>query len=129
MAQSKSSTFDFDSISGLAWLAIALVFITGLLHLYSGVVEGRIPVLLAGVGFLGAIVLFVMNYRRRQIYLVGIVYTAVQIPLWYVANVGEFTMVGYVDKVVQVALIILLAYLYWQSSPARAERLDASHAD
>lgn len=129
MAQSKFGSFEFDSISGLAWLALVLVFITGVLHLYSGVVEGRLPVLLAGVGFLGAIVLFVMNYRRRQLYLVGIVYTAVQIPLWYVANVGEFTVVGYVDKVVQVTLIILLAYLYWQSSLARAERLDASHAD
>lgn len=129
MAQSKFGSFEFDSISGLGWLALVLVFITGVLHLYSGVVEGRLPVLLAGVGFLGAIVLFVMNYRRRQLYLVGIVYTAVQIPLWYVANVGEFTVVGYVDKVVQVTLIILLAYLYWQSSLARAERLDASHAD
>lgn len=115
MEHSKPDVVATESISRLGWVAIGLVFVTGVLHVYAGIVEGRIPVSLAGVGFLGAIVLYVVDYRRRLLYLVGILYTAVQIPLWYVANAGSFTTLGYVDKAVQVVLVALLAYLYWQT--------------
>lgn len=111
---SIDGTIETESLTGLQWLALALVTITGVLHLYAGGVEGRIPVGLAGVGFLVAAGLFLLEYRRRLLYLVGILYTGVQIPLWYAANVGEFTALGYVDKVVQVVLIVVLAYLYWR---------------
>ena len=66
-------------------------------------------------GFLGAAVLFLLDYRRSLLYIVGIVYTAVQFPLWYVANAGEFTTLGYVDKILQGALIVVLTYLYWRA--------------
>ncbi|WP_239685616.1 hypothetical protein [Halolamina pelagica] len=89
------------------------------MHVYAGVVEGRAPVTLAGVGFLGAILLYLVDYRRPLLYLVGVVYTAVQIPLWYVAKAGEFTTVGYVDKAVQVVLVALLVYLYWHTRAAK----------
>jgi len=115
MVRSRSGVFETESISGLGWLAVALVIVTGVLHIYSGVVEGRTPVLLAGVGFLGAILLYLADYRRHLLYLVGIVYTAVQIPIWYVVKAGEYTLVGYVDKAVQVVLIALLAYLWWST--------------
>jgi uncharacterized membrane protein len=115
MEHSKTDVVATESISRLGWVAIGLVFVTGVLHVYAGIVEGRIPVSLAGVGFLGAIVLYVVDYRRRLLYLVGILYTVVQIPLWYVANAGSFTTLGYVDKAVQVVLVALLAYLYWQT--------------
>jgi hypothetical protein len=104
-----------DSIPSLGWAAVILVLVTGVLHLYSGVVEGRVPVALAGIGFLAAVVLYLADYRRRLLYLVGIGYTAVQIPLWYVVKAGEYTTVGYVDKAVQVVLVLVLAFLYWQS--------------
>lgn len=126
MSQSRSGVFETESIAGLGWIALALVLITGIFHIYSGFVEGQIPVLLAGVGFLGAIVLYLRNYRRRVLYLVGIVYTAVQIPIWYVVKAGEYTTVGYVDKAVQVVLIVLLVYLYWSSTSARDEQGGAS---
>ena len=113
MAQDTSSRFKTDSIPTLAWVALGLVFVTGVLHVYAGVVENRIPVALAGVGFFGAILLYLLDYRRRLLYLVGILYTAVQIPIWYVVKAGEYTTVGYVDKAVQVVLIVLLAYLWW----------------
>lgn len=60
--------------------------------------EGRIPVALAGVGFLGAIGMYLVDYRRQLLYLVGIVYTAIQIAIWYVVKTSEYTTVGYVDK-------------------------------
>lgn len=104
-----------ETVSDLGWVVVGLVFLTGVFHVYAGLVEGRIPVTLAGVGFLGAIVLYLMDYRRRLLYAVGILYTAVQFPLWYVAKVGEFTTLGLVDKTVQLVIIALLAYLLWRS--------------
>jgi hypothetical protein len=79
---------------------------------YAGIVEGRIPVAVAGVGYAGAVTLFLLDYRRRLLYLIGIPYTAVQFPIWIVAK-SEYGMVDYVDKAVQVVLILLLIYLYW----------------
>jgi hypothetical protein len=90
---------------------VALVVVTGILHIYAGILEGRIPVALAGVGYAGALVLFFLNYRRRLLYAIGIPYTAIQIPLWILAK-SEYGTVDYVDKAVQVALILVLAYLY-----------------
>jgi hypothetical protein len=109
-AQSRSAG-RIGSLTQLQWLAVALVVVTGVLHVYAGIVEGRIPVTLAGVGYAGALALFFFDYRRRLLYLTGIPYTAVQFPLWIVAK-SEYGMVDYVDKAVQVALILVLIYLY-----------------
>lgn len=120
MEQHSAPRFETASIPTLGWVALGLVFVTGIFHLYAGIVEGRIPVTLAGVGFLAAMVVYLLDYRRRLLYLVGALYTAVQIPIWYVVKAGEYTVVGYVDKVVQVILIALLLYLYWQTRPTEA---------
>lgn len=118
MERTQSDIVDTESIRTLGWVAIGLVFVTGVIHVYAGLVEGRIPVALAGFGFLGAIVLYVVGYRRTLLYLVGILYTAVQIPLWYVVKAGAYTTIGFVDKAVQAVLVLLLAYLYWQTRGA-----------
>lgn len=118
MTQSSGGTFETASLTGVHWLAVVLVVITGVLHVYAGVVDGRAPLVLAGVGFLVATVLFLADYRRRLLYLVGIVYTFVQIPIWYVVKAGEYTTIGYVDKVAQVILVVVLVYLYWQTRSA-----------
>jgi hypothetical protein len=128
MKRPESSVFEVQSVGRLGWLAVALVTVTGVIHIYAGVVEGRTPVALAGVGFLAAIVLYLIEYRRPLLYLVGIVYTAIQIPLWYVVKAGEFTTVGYVDKTVQVVLVVVLAYLYWETRTATTDSPTASHA-
>lgn len=112
MSQTVKS-IETESVEPIQWLAVGLVLLTGILHVYAGLVEGRLPLTLAGVGFFGAIVLFLFDYRRRLLYLVGVVYTGIQIPLWYVANAGEFTALGYTDKAIQVILVAVLAYLYW----------------
>ncbi|MEF8776231.1 MAG: hypothetical protein V5A43_06980 [Haloarculaceae archaeon] len=114
MAQTSEGYLETESLTGTHWFALLLVVITGVIHVYAGIVEGRIPVSLAGVGFLGAAALFLLDFRRSLLYPVGVLYTAVQFPLWYVAKAGEFTTLGYVDKVVQGVLIIVLAYLFWQ---------------
>jgi hypothetical protein len=95
----------------MQWFAVGLIIITGALHVYAGIVEGRAPVALAGVGYAGALVLFFLGYRRRLLYAIGIPYTAVQIPLWIVAK-SEYGTIDYVDKAVQIVLIVVLAALY-----------------
>jgi len=117
-AQDKSSS-RIGSLTRIQWLAVALIVVTGVLHVYAGVVEGRIPVALAGVGYAGALVLFLFDYRRRLLYALGIPYTAVQFPLWIVAK-SEYGMVDYVDKAVQAVLIVVLLYLYANTRSAPA---------
>jgi len=111
MKSQNSSSSRIGALTRLQWLAVVLIVVTGVLHVYAGVVEGRIPVALAGVGYAGALVLFFLDYRRRLLYLLGIPYTAVQFPLWIVAK-SEYGMVDYVDKAVQAVLILVLLYLY-----------------
>jgi len=120
MNAQNNSTGRIGSLTQLQWLAVALVVITGVLHVYAGIVEGRIPVALAGVGYAGALVLFFFDYRRRLLYLLGIPYTAVQFPLWIVAK-SEYGVIDYVDKAVQVALILVLIYLYLNTPSEPAE--------
>lgn len=122
MGQTGTGYLETASFTPTHWFTIALVVLTGVIHVYSGFVEGRIPVTLAGVGFLVAVVVFLVDYRRALLYLVGIVYTAVQIPLWYVVKAGEYTTLGYVDKTIQVVLILALAYLWWRQRGTGAQR-------
>jgi len=127
MKTQESSTSRIGSITQLQWLAVALVVVTGVLHVYAGIVEGRIPVALAGVGYAGALALFFLDYRRRLLYLIGIPYTAVQFPLWLVAK-SEYGTIDYVDKAVQAALILVLIYLYL-NSPSESAENTATAAD
>ena len=114
MSPASDGLVETRSLDAAHWLAVLLALSTCVLHVYAGLVEGRIPVALAGVGFLVAVALFLADYRRPLLYLVGILYTAVQLPLWYVVKAGEYTTVGYLDKSIQVLLVVLLAYLYWR---------------
>lgn len=129
MDQPLRNFVETDSFTATHWLAILLVLVTGIIHLYAGVVEGRIPVSLAGIGFLGAVVVFLLDYRRSLLYLAGIVYTAVQFPLWYVVKAGEYTTVGYVDKALQGALIVVLASLFWKHRKAPERDRDVTVAE
>ena len=126
MSRAPDGLVETRSLDAAHWLAVGLVLATGVIHVYAGVVEGRIPVALAGVGFLVALALFLADYRRPLLYLVGILYTAVQLPLWYVVKAGEYTTLGYVDKSIQVLLIVLLAYLYWRQRGPSTRRGDTA---
>ncbi|MFC7228601.1 hypothetical protein N0B31_14410 [Salinirubellus salinus] len=112
-ATERSSTglLGGPELSTLERVVIVLLGISALTHLYAGVVEGAPPVFLAGVGFVGGIVLYLRGVRRHTLTVAAVPFTAVQIPLWYVAKAGEYTAVGYLDKVVQVVLVVLLVVL------------------
>lgn len=115
-----ASRLQTGSLTGLHWLAIALAFITGAIHLYlaaSFVPEAMgFAFLVAALGFFGGIVAVLVDYRRRLIYLLGIPFTAGQIPAWYVVNAPDFSAMGIGDKVVQVLLIVVIVALYRRES-------------
>ncbi|MFC6615194.1 hypothetical protein ACFQAS_09565 [Halopenitus salinus] len=112
--------FDLDSLSPLARFGIVLALSSALVHLVLGV--GFLPhpmgvaFLLATGGFLGAVYLLAMGYRRRLLYLVGIPFVGIQIVLWYVFNrpagLSDVPAVHLLDKLVQVALIGVLVVLH-----------------
>ena len=110
-----------ETMTGLHWLGVALAAITGAIHLwlayaFSSETGMAVAFLIAGVGFLGGVAAVLFDYRRRLFYVLGIPFTAGQIPLWYVANAPDFGATGIADKVVQVVLVVVLVVLYRRES-------------
>nr|WP_238478428.1 hypothetical protein [Natranaeroarchaeum sulfidigenes] len=113
-----------DSLTPLHWLGIAMALVSALVHLVLGV--GFFPhymgvlFLLATGGFVGAVVLVLLDYRRTVVYLVGIPFTLSQIVGWYVVNqpdsVSALGAADIADKVAQVVLIAVLVVLYRRES-------------
>lgn len=110
-SQSQSVDGPAASLSTLEQGIVALIGITALTHIYPGVTEGAPPLVLAGLGFLGGAALYVRGVRRQALAIAAIPYTAVQIPLWFVIKAGNYTLIGYVDKAVQVVLVLALITL------------------
>ena len=114
---------ELDSLTTLDWIGIVLALITATVHFVIGVTFFPQPLailfLLATGGFLGAIVLLLVDYRRPLLYLVGIPYTGVQIVAWYVINRPGLADIGpatAIDKVTQLVLIVVLVLLYqWEA--------------
>ncbi|MFB6251657.1 MAG: hypothetical protein ABEI27_08235 [Halobellus sp.] len=119
----NSGALRTGSLTGLHWAGIALAAITGLLHLglAASLLSSSLTsslgwaFIIAGVGFLGAIVAILVDFRRRQLYLLGIPFTAGQIVAWAALNAPDFSPPGIADKIVQVLLIVVLVALYRQS--------------
>lgn len=120
----SDSRLSVELLTPLHWLGVTMALVSALVHLVLGVGflphwMGALFVLAAG-GYIGGIVLLVVDYRRRLLYLVGVPYTLVQIIGWYVVNqptsLGDLTTAGAIDKVAQIVLISVLVVLYRQAS-------------
>jgi hypothetical protein len=110
LTESESSTTAVGSKVEVA--VIGLLTITATTHIYAGVTQGIVPpLILAGLGFFGGIGLYLRGNNQRLLAIAAIPYTAVQIPLWFIIKSGNFTAIGYLDKIVQVTLIITLLIL------------------
>ena len=120
-----ATAFETESLTRLHWVGIVLAAITGVVHLYFGVialdtVQGA-SFVLAGIAFFVAIVLLLLDVRRRLLYLVGIPFTGIQVVLYFYLNWPNVLNPGGIgDKVVQVALIAILVVLYRRESGAAA---------
>ncbi len=116
--------FAIDSLTAIHWLGIAMALVSALVHLVLGI--GFLPhymgvlFLLATGGFVGAVVLVLIDYRRTLIYLVGIPFTLVQIIAWYQVvqpdSLGALGAADVIDKVAQLILIAVLIVLYLRES-------------
>lgn len=111
MAARSTDRLDVAELGGRHWAAVALAVATGALHVYVGAVDARLPLVLAGLGFLGGVGVFLAGWRGRRLYLAALGYTGVQVVAWAVVNAGAYTALGYADKAVQVLLIAVLADL------------------
>lgn len=117
------SSIETASLTRLHWGAVALAAVTGLIHLAIGASSIAsfgfeplaVALALAGLGFFGAILLFLRDVRRQQLYIAGILFTGLQIVLWVQFNQlgGDpaVSPVEIIDKLVQVVLIAVLALL------------------
>lgn len=111
--------FDVQTLGGIEWIAIGFAAFTGAVHLYLFVDQGFMPFLLAGLGFYGAIgaIMFTKGAYRHLLYLAGIPYTLAQIVAYYVVeqpgSLADVSTLALIDKIVQVSLIVLLAYLFY----------------
>ncbi|AXG05506.1 hypothetical protein DU500_03105 [Haloplanus rubicundus] len=116
-----ASAFETESLTRLHWVGIVLASITGVVHLYFGAlaldtVQGA-SFVLAGIAFFVAIVLLLLDVRRRLLYLVGIPFTGLQVVLYFYLNWPNVLNPGGIgDKVVQVGLIAILVVLYRRES-------------
>ena len=99
--------------------------ISGIIHLYYFPKIGLSPLgtgfIIAGLGFFGGIAAVIYGYRRREVYLLGIPFTAGQIVLWYYLNrpslelfLSGKPLLDFVDKVSQTVLLMVLVYLYFE---------------
>ena len=116
-------SLDVESLSGLAYVGIIAAIVSAVIHLRLGIgfIDSPLGIsfILAGLGFLGAVVLVLLNYRRRTVYAVGVPFTAIQIVLWYVFNFAagdkafpaDVGTLGAIDKLAQVVLIAVLVVL------------------
>jgi hypothetical protein len=90
---------------------IVLTVATAAIHLYLGLTVGLPPFILNGLGYLVLLAALyapipqLAPYKDRVRWvLVG--FTALTIVLW--VAIGERTLIGYLDKLIEVALITLL---------------------
>jgi hypothetical protein len=105
--------------TGLEWLAVALIVVTGAIHLGLGLAflpdPAAVAFVLAGLGFAGALVLFFGGVRKRHLYLAGVPFVAAQIVAWLViarpTGLGDVGPLEAADKLVQLALIVVLLVL------------------
>lgn len=126
MARSEDGV-DVESLTPLHWIGILAATVSGITHAVLGVQVGGalgISFFLATLGFGAGVTAVVSGYRRRQVYALGIPFTAGQIVLWYVLNFAagpysfpaDVATSGAVDKVTQVVLIAVLALLLYRES-------------
>ena len=114
------------TLGSLQWGIVALTVITAIIHIWLGLGflnQGGLIFVLNGVGYLGLLALLYLNIpvlarSRNVIRWLLIAYTAVTVVAWLFigtgspfagpVHMGTPTIVAYIDKLVEIVLIVLL---------------------
>ena len=122
-AERKTFSLRTESLGVLHWVGILAATISAAVHLWLGARLAPTPLgisfLLAGLGFVGAVGLILLGWRRRLVCAAGIPFTLVQVVVWYYltfattparfpADVGTISAV---DKTAQLLLVVVLIAL------------------
>ena len=106
------------SMGTLDWIGCVLAVLLGVVYLYLGFGDFPetlgIAFVLAGVGYFGAVVLALIDYRRRLVYRMGIGYNALLFVLYFVINgidVSELIGLAGIVKLAQAVFVVLLGAL------------------
>lgn len=110
--------FDTAKMSWVHWAAALLAVVTGTIHVYLYVQQGFVPFLFAAVVFYLAVVALLLNVYRRLLYALGVPFVAGQIVLWVAQGMPDMS-IAVIDKPVQVVLLLLLGYLFFEGSELR----------
>lgn len=111
-------SYGIESLETLDWVAIVLAAATAVIHLYLFTTEDWLPFLLAGAGFLGAIALLIaLPKYRHWLYPVGALFVVSQIVGYLLLPLGP-VWIGVLDKLIQVALVVVLVQLFRTSGGA-----------
>ena len=110
----KRTAFGYrpETVTPIHRAAFGLAAITGAIHLYLYYTQANPAFLFAGIVFLAAVVAGLLNVYRRALYAIGVPFTAGQIVIWAMMGMPDMS-IAIVDKPIQVVLIVLLAYLFF----------------
>lgn len=104
-----NTTMNRNRFGALQAAIVILALATAAIHLWLGIPNNLSMFILNGVGYLVLVAaLYLPQLNRYHVWIrwALILYTAVTVIAW--ALIGERNLIGFVDKAIEVALIILL---------------------
>ena len=123
MSNAASVTSDSSSVftglpsSSVAYLAIVAALVSAAIHLWLAPVllsfapTQAVLFVLAGLGWIGGIIVFLTRYWRRAFYLLAIGFALAQLIAFIVLN-GPLTTMSITAKAAEAVFVIIATYLY-----------------
>jgi len=100
------------SLVSVVSVAAFLAAIPGSMRLYFGFTSGSQSYLLTGLGFFAVVALLLVSFRRQPLYLAGFLYSGLLGFVWFAESL-QHSLMGLFEGVVQVVLLVLIVYLYF----------------
>jgi hypothetical protein len=92
------------------YLLVGAAAVSGLIHLYKGFNSGFLLLTLAGAGFLGGIILYLVGFHRFWVVAASIPFTLAQFVFYYRFYGFNFGFLGGLDKFVQLVFVLSAVY-------------------
>ncbi|MFH5801966.1 hypothetical protein [Haladaptatus sp. CMAA 1911] len=118
MSTTTGNQLERASMERLEWIGVVLSVLMGLTYFFEAAESLPsmlgLSFLLAGLGYVGAIVLALVDFRRSLLYVAGVVYNLLLIGVYFlIRGVNDPELVGPhgAAKLLQVVFVILLLVL------------------